>query len=295
MLTNEQLEMRKSGIGGSEAAAVLGLSKWSTPLQVYLKKKGLLEVEQNDAMYWGSKKEALIREVYQEKTGMTVLVPDMMKHPKYDFMLANVDGIANGHRLLEIKTAAFDHEWGESGSTTIPQDYYVQVQHYLAVTQLKIADLVVLIGSSDYRSYEIEPDLEFQEMMIAGESQWWENFKNDVEPEPTSYDDVIAKYGRLSNEITKIAGDDIKAKIQNLKLIKEQIKAFGLEEELLKIDIMKYLGEADTLVYNNKVIATWKLAKSSELFDKEAFKNAYPDIYPEYVKFGKPSRRLLIK
>lgn len=295
MLTNEQLEIRKSGIGGSDAAAVLGLSKWNTPLQIYLKKKGLLEVEQNDAMYWGSKKEAVIREVYQEKTGYNVLIPEMIRHSKHNFMLANVDGIANGNRLLEIKTASYDDEWGESGSTTYPQDYYVQVQHYLAVTKLKIADLVVLIGSNDYRTYEIEADLEFQEMIIDGERKWWENFKNDIEPEPISYDDIIAKFGQISNAISKIADEDIKEKLHQLKLIKEKIKSLGLDEDLLKIEIMKYLGEADTLTYNNKVIATWKLAKASEIFDKESFKLAYPDIYLDYVKFGKSSRRFLIK
>lgn len=87
------LEARKSGIGGSDVAAVLGMSPWRSPMDVWLEKTGRSEpVEENDAMYWGKKLEALVADRYCEETGNEVRrVKSILRSREYPMLLGNID------------------------------------------------------------------------------------------------------------------------------------------------------------------------------------------------------------
>ena len=67
------------------------------------------------------------------------------------------------------------------------------------------------------------------------------------------------------------------------------------KEDELKAIIMGHMEAADTLTWGNDILATWKLGKPSKRLDTKALKSAHPDIYEEFAKEGKPSRRFLIK
>ena len=90
----EWLKLRQMGIGGSDVAALLGLSKWRTPLDVYNSKIEEPEETDNASMEWGRRLEPVIREKYAEAVGMEVTIPPFMfQHPEHTFMIADVDGI----------------------------------------------------------------------------------------------------------------------------------------------------------------------------------------------------------
>ena len=291
------LQERMTGIGGSDAAAVLGLSKWKTPLQVYQEKRGeLLPQEDNESMLWGRELEPVIRQQYANRNNRTVSLPaSMLRHPKYEFMVANVDGVTNDNRLLEVKTARSAKEWGETGTDQVPQAYLIQVQHYLAVTQLSVADVVVLIGGSDYREYEIEADKELQEMIIEGEAVFWANVLSSTPPAPVTYADAMALYGRAS-KAESIEGDiDMAYALDRLLVIREDIKKLETQEESLKAEVMKYMGEHDTLTFDGKPVITWKAQAGSKRFDSKSFQAHHPDLYNQFITIGEPSRRFLIK
>ena len=126
MQTNEQREAflaeRMKGIGGSDVAAILGLSKWSTPYDVWQSKLGLADpTPDNDAMKWGRLLEPVVRQAYAERTGLAVAVPsDPLVMPGYDFARANLDGIREDGRIVEIKTARYADGWGDEGSDEVP-------------------------------------------------------------------------------------------------------------------------------------------------------------------------------
>ncbi len=296
MLTAEQLEMRRKGIGGSEAAAVLGLNPYCTPYQIYAEKKEGLVREQNDEMLWGSLHEQTIRQQYCLRNKVTVEVPALIKSESHPFMLANVDGITSNKRLLEIKTSRFGHGFGESGTDEIPETYLIQVQHYLAVTMLPVADVAVLISGSEYRQYEIEADKELQDMIIEGEATWWDNYLKNIPPDPITFEEIKQRFGRYSKANAVEASDLAKDAIMNLKAIKENLKIWEEKEQEYKAIIMRELKESDTLCSSGKILVTWKLDKSGRAFlDMKALEKEHPQIYQKYLKIGNPSRRLLIK
>lgn len=297
MTREEWLKDRMTGIGGSDAPAALGLSQWKTPYALWQEKRGEgIEIEDSESMLWGRALEPVIRQQYAERTGRTVRLPDgIIRHPQIDFMLANVDGVTDDQRVLEIKTARTSQDWGEPGTDEIPQVYLVQVQHYLAVTGFAVADVATLIGGSDFRLYEVPADAELQEMIIEGEREFWRRVQDNEPPEPVSYADVQARFGRSSTAAAVEADTDLRDYVRSLHAIKQQMAALKEHEEDFKTRIMLALGEADTLTFSGLTLATWKAAKAAERFDSKAFRAAHPDIYQQFLKTGEVSRRFLLK
>lgn len=288
----QQLMERKKGIGGSDAGAVLGVSKWKTPYQLYLEKTSdEISDFDNPAMFWGRTLEPIIRQRYSDVTGRSVIVPALnIIHPKYDFIRANVDGIADD-RILEIKTSRSDIGWGEEGSDEIPDEYACQVQHYMMVTGFVMADVAVLIGGSDFRLYEVPADKELQEIMMERENEFWQMVINRTPPDPETLSDLILKFGGSSKQAI-VQADELA--IQAVMRLKE-IKAIAKEEDELKFVIMSHLMEADTLAEGEKILATWKASNGAKRFDLKAFQADHPDLYNQYLKQGDPTRRLLLK
>lgn len=292
-MREEWLRERAKGLGGSDAPAVCGVSPWKSPYQVWLEKRGEAEPqEDNEPMFWGRTLEPVIRQRYADVTGRTVVVPnEILRHPKYDWMIANIDGEVPGERILEIKTARSADGWGEPGSAEIPETYIIQVQHYMIVRAYPVADVAALIGGNDFRIYEVPADPELQQLILDREAAFWDMVLKGTPPDPTTYADVKQRFGRTSKALKIQATDMVIAAIQRLK----EIKALSEEEEKLKTLIMAYMEENDTLVDNGNVLATWKLGKPAKRFDAKALQDAHPDIYKEFLKEGEPSRRLLIK
>jgi putative phage-type endonuclease len=298
MNRDEWLKQRMSGVGGSDAPAVLGLSKWRTPLDVYLEKRGEgVPTEDREPMRWGRILEQPIRQEYAERTGRIVRVPDgLIRHPQHDWMLATVDGVTDDGRLVEIKTARSADGWGEPGTDEVPQAYLIQVQHYLTVTALSVADVAVLIGGQDYRQYEIQADPELQAMIVESEAEFWDRVQNGTPPDPVNYSDVVTKYGRASRSATIVADAATVAAVETLRAIREQYKAIEESEQHARAIVMQALGEADTLAdVDGRVLCTWRAAKAAQRLDAAALKVAHPDIYTAFLKAGDPSRRFLIK
>lgn len=295
---DQWLQDRRAGIGGSDVAPILGLSKWRTPLDVYRDKRGESRPdEDNEPMLWGRALEPVIRQQYSDRTGRTVVVPNnMIFHPKHEFMLANLDGVTDDNRLLEIKTARSGQDWGEPGTDEIPEAYALQVQHYLAVTGYAVADVAVLIGGSDFRLYEVPADTELQDMIIDAEAAFWQRVINGHEPDPITFAEAQQKFGRSNATGTVMAGDLATQAVRDLARIKAQIKELELAEESAKAIVMRAFGDSgDTLVSDNRTLATWKLAKAPERFDATRFKAAHPDLAAQFTAPGNPYRRLLIK
>lgn len=185
MNRDQFLRERMRGVGGSDSPALLGLSTRKTSLEVYLEKTGQLASEPDNV--WtraGRMLEPVVRQMYAEDTGRIVTQPkDMLVHPKHPYVIGHPDGLAEG-RLYEGKTARSDYGWGAQGSDEIPPDYTIQVQHYLAITAMPVADVAVLIGGSDFRIYEVPADLELQQLILDAIADFWPRVQRGEPPEP---------------------------------------------------------------------------------------------------------------
>ena len=290
----EWLAARRLGIGGSDAAAILGASRYKTRADVWLDKTGRApEIEESAPMHWGTVLEPVIRSEYMARTGRDVIQPPMMQSADFPWMLANLDGVS-GDRILEIKTARNDADWGEPGTDEIPLEYAAQVHHYMIVTGLVVADVAVLIGGSDFRIYTVEADRELHLAMIDREREFWRLVETDTMPEPTDAREVQALFAK-DNGVTVQASEAVYLACQRLKSVKDELKRLDAEKDLLEGQIKLAIGEASVLELDGIALATWKAAKESKRFDAEVFKEARPDLFSQYQKTVPGSRRFLLK
>lgn len=181
MLTAEQVEARRAYIGASDAAAVLGLSRWRTPLQVWAEKTGMLpseDISNRLPIEVGNELEDLVCKLFTKRSGKAVRrVNETIFHPKYPFLAVNVDRRVVGEdAVLEAKTASGwkAKEWeGEE----IPQEYIVQCLHNLAVTGKARCYVAVLIGGNqDFQWKVIERDEAAISTIIEREVAFWNDF-----------------------------------------------------------------------------------------------------------------------
>ena len=193
-LTAAQLEERRTGIGGSDAATVLGINPFTTAYELYLDKLGQapedteVNPQREEAFYWGSVLEQPVADRYAKETGYKIQKANQLIRSKdIPFMIANIDRkvVGEDRRIgFEAKTAARPEGWGETGSSEIPPYIMCQVQHYLAVTGYDCWDLAVLIGNRDFRMYRINPIDDIIAQLVDAETEFWDRVENKVAPEP---------------------------------------------------------------------------------------------------------------
>lgn len=294
------LRYRKCGIGGSDVAAILGISKWNSAISLWLDKTNQTNepVEENEAMQWGTIMEPIIRNHFAEVTGKTVVeVKAMLQHPEHPFMLADVDGLTTDDEgnpaILEIKTASEYKraEW----ENDIPSYYETQVQHYLCVTGVQKAYVAVLIGGNSFKVYEVDADAEIQSMLIAVEKDFWNKVQNMIRPEMDGSD--AAKnlldslyHGGISEQIV-MPDEAIGYVDAYIEACAEEDNAKAKKQEASN-HLKEIMGDYDKATCLGHSIS-WKPV-SSERLDTKALKEAEPEIYEKYVKVS-VSRRFTLK
>jgi putative phage-type endonuclease len=191
MNRDEWLQERRSGIGGSDAAAACGLHPLVSPYELYLDKTGssVAEREDTERMQMGRALEDAIAAVYAERFGVKLRRHNAIRrHPKYPWMLANPDRLIEGARTgVEIKNVdalvyRFSQQWGEENSDEIPEPYLLQCQHYCAVFGYDEWHLGALIGGNTLKRYIVRRDLELEEMLIETEHEFWRYVESRTPP-----------------------------------------------------------------------------------------------------------------
>jgi putative phage-type endonuclease len=279
-------EERRTGIGGSEAAAALGLSPWQSPFDLWEQKRGLAPpVEQNEPMLWGQLLEDTIRREYARRTGYDVRpVKEMIRHPEHPWMFAHIDGEIGPLRnmILEVKTTRDSRGWGEPGTDEIPQHYLVQTHHYMACTTAEVCHVAVLIGGQDFRLYQVDRDAEIQQRVIEGEAEFWEWVKQGVPPPPSTLEDAMRRWGRFDARGYKVAGPEEIDAVAVLRAAHQQKAVLEELEERAKLVVMSAMGETgQSLVHpDGELLVTWKLDNGRKGYS---------------VAPREPSRRLLVK
>lgn len=301
----EFLEARQSGLGGSDMAALLGMSKWDTPHSIYRSKTEPVateDTEEKEYQYWGQVLEDVVAKEYQKRTGSKVQrVNVQMQHPDHPFMQANIDravinpkiagnvrwkdGKLTTDKLLECKTAnAFARaDWGEDGTDDVPDYYLIQCMWYMGVTQTETADLAVLIGGSEYRAYTIGRNDELISDLQEEAARFWDMVKNGTPPDPQTVEDATHRWPQHMRDKTEIVGVDVFNAARELDTVKEQMKALEEREKALKVQIMKAAGDAEALTHGGEKIATWK-TQTTDRLDSKALKSDHPDLASLYTK-----------
>lgn len=189
------LAERRRGIGGTDAAAILGLSKYATAYDVWLEKRGEAPAQTGSTgpQWWGRELEALIAKRYIQETGRLLIDPEQVfRHPQHPELIGTPDRfVASQSRGLEIKTASafIADEWGTPGTDEVPPAYAAQVIHYMAVTGREAWDIAVLVGGSDFRIYTVTRNRALEVAVINRLLEWWHTHIVDgVRPDITGAD-----------------------------------------------------------------------------------------------------------
>lgn len=265
--TKEQLEKRRSGIGASEAASVLGMNPYRTPLEVWMQKKGLVKTLETPAMKLGTRLEPVIAEMYQDATGFELVQPFTMFYPKNPIIYATPDRIIKGkNKGLEIKTAnaRMAENWGKEGTDEIPQHYLIQCILCMAVTDLPEWDVAALIGGQDFRIYNIQRDIDLENSIIDKLLEWWETYivgnrEPDIDSSKSCADYLVIKYPKNFKPL-KEADTDTDQLIQRLAEVRYSLKSFEEQEEAIKNLLKNYIGDADG-VQGQSGKCTWEKTK----------------------------------
>lgn len=249
-------EVRRSYIGGTDAAAIVGMNKYKTPLGVYLSKTGQ---EADDAGVYarmGTALEPLIFEMFQEETGLNVSPSAQhIRHPEYPFLGGNPDGVVHGNGqlgLLECKTYDFrtEAEWGDPGTDQIPLAYYVQCTWYLGLTKYEtcwVAALHRTMGT--LTTYVVKFDQELYDMLVAKCVEFWNNhIAAKVAPEVMGgdIDYLKAQYPTDNGEMI-IADATIETLVEEWEGLYRQVKPMEKRIEDIKARLIDFMGDAAAL------------------------------------------------
>ena len=299
------LETRRSGIGGSDAAAVLGLSPWSSPLSLWLDKvHGGDDARRSEAMRWGTVLEdAIAREMAREHGIRLGPCPGILAHPDRRHQLATIDryGVDRDRRptsVVEVKTADgfAAADWDEDGPA--PDHVVIQVQHQLDVTGLDVGYVAALVGGNRPRWWEVPRDDELiTDLRMAEDAFWHDHVLAGVPPEPIGHDadgDALAELYPGDPDRQVILDGPTRSDVESLRMLKAHIAEAKSAAELHEQRIKAYLGDAtEGLLPDGSTAITWRPSATTRL-DSTALKASLPDVWAEYATTSE-GRRLLVK
>jgi len=317
------LELRGIGIGASEAAAAVGASEHRTPFEIAERKLGLAD-DDADANYrrrqkmaMGHVMEPVTAARFAEFTGLNVQNFNcMLAHPEHPFMLANIDrrivGVTDaqsawleltmgqtvkGPGVAELKNVEFPSGWGKPDnvhttgglctSGEVPEDYYIQVQHQLAVTGYEWAFLVVTIAGWETRWYPIVRDDELIDDLIALEGDLWAAIQRGELPEidvehPKAIDLLKRRYPGTDGSMVDLSALEHWRKVE--QQAKEEIKALETTAKVARAHILEAMGDAAVATFGDDQVMRRKVTKR-KAYTVEVGESEYVD-----TRYGKMNK-----
>lgn len=286
----EWLAFRRTGIGGSDMSAIMDMNPYRDAVAVWMDKTGRTEpdTEGNQYTYWGTKLEALVADEFAKETGWKVRNNNFtLQFDEHPWMLANIDreivGIDAG---LECKTAsAYKKEEWEGDN--VPNEYYIQCQHYMAVTGKSSWWIACLLGGNTFIYKEIPRNEEVIEAIIAqGEYFWNEFVVKDVMPATNGSqactDALKAMYQPKDDTLIELPSS---AEIYIRQYLDEKAKEKEAKyaANTAKNALMNMMGNNQVGVCGSHTVKYTK-PKARTSFNNKAFAEAHPDLFNQFLE-----------
>lgn len=278
----EWLQLRHSGLGGSDAAAVLGLSKWTSSYGLWLDKTGRAPDDDNSTLAQRRGtflEEFILAEACRQDPDLQIdRAPYMLRHPDVPVMFANTDGLAvhNRRPLRGGAEAKNVHPYQVRDWSDGPPPYYeVQCLHYMAVLGLTWWVVVADCGGDDLRVHYIERDDDVIGALVAAEQEWWQ--RHVIEDREPAVDGSKAATEALAliearAGTVRVLDDDERARVEylfrQLAHDKAVLAEVGAAVDLTKNTLRQLMGEATELEdADGDRWATWRRAKDKTVTD----------------------------
>ena len=271
------LAARRGFVGGSEVAAICGLSPWKTPVDVFLDKTGRApaDEEPSEALRLGNELEDYAARRYTETTGRQVR--------NYGYMVVRGHALADVDRLIVpdgAKVAAFHEEVRTDGILECktsgvawdeepPLHYQMQGQLYMELLDCSFVDFAVvfLAPRRDFRVYRMERDRKVGAALLARIEAFWACVETDTPPPAVNLADVRALYPNARPECAKDATAEVARAVERLREIKAQTDELDAEADGLRGAVAAFMGEADTLRVGGAKAVTFRAPKPSLVTD----------------------------
>lgn len=287
MLTERQKVLRRNGIGGSDVAAIFGISPYKnrTPYTLYLEKvEGIepeISPEWQDELNYRSMMELSLAKIYTLKTGKETSPDGTIYYAKdFPWMFANIDRMVEDGTILEIKTSKYKTGWGQPGTDEIPYQYLLQVAHYCFVLDKPKCDLIVQFGNFEFQIYTYERNKALEVKLVEGCRDFWINHvQKKIPPEYTERDDLDKLYKTVKGKLAE-ANHDILQMIEEYKLLQAQEKEITDKKETLKNKVKLYMEDADKLVYQGQVLASLSSFETNRL-NTDLLKKKFPTAHQQ--------------
>jgi putative phage-type endonuclease len=268
-------------LGGSDAAAIVGVSPYRGPLDVWARFHMPVEDQESEPAIWGNVLEEPIAREYARRQRVEIATVDTtVRHPEHPWMLANPDRLIVGARRgLEVKTAGVRqaHRWGEgdgSDAGDVPDEYRLQVAHYMAVFGFDAWDLAVLIGGQDFRIYRITRDRELESMLIEAEREFWErHVVTGVQPAADASPNAEAWVSRLypRNTLPPVEATDERVRAATeYDRARAEADAADERKTAASARLRSLIGESEGFRWGAKSKATWTNNKGGAATDWQA-------------------------
>lgn len=269
----EWLLQRRRGIGSSDAAAIMGLSRWGSPLSVFVDKLGLQEVRDSDPefMKWGHILEAPVAKEYAARTDRKLFNPGeftIFQHDQLTFQQVTPDRMIlkdPGPReeipgSLSIKTGGFfkAREWEDEP----PLEYQIQLQHELQVLGWSWGSFAILIGGQKLIHLDVERDDAFIDKMVAAEVEFWDRVVRE-DPPPADDKESSAKalallYPKSSGESVALPANPFFDMADDLEEAQARIRLAEAQKRGMENKVKRFMGDAEVGILPDGSSFTWK-------------------------------------
>ena len=303
------LEVRKQGIGSSDAATACGLNPYMSMLELWMIKTGRMQqnIEDESAgyapLYWGKQLEPLVAEYYSMHTNHKVRrVNAVLQHPDEDkhFMLANLDYAVVGNdevQILECKTV------GEYGAKLwrdgVPLYVLCQVQHQLAVTGKQAAHICALICGHETKIFKVTRNETVIKYLINAERYFWECVEKDVPPDVDASESAAKTLQLLYPAHVPLSttdlSEDVAANQDFEQLLKQRhlIEQHQASFDQLKHQIQAKMQDSERATFKTGSV-TWKKSKDSTGLDSKALLQQHPEFLQQFPQNKQGTRRFQI-
>lgn len=278
---------RRAHLTATDMAGILGLSKWSSRMGVWLDKRGLSENAETERMAWGNRLQAAILMGYSDRVGHPVEMADpfaFTEVPDFPILGASLDArwADEDLRPVDAKNVGFKKpsEWGDEETDQIPEKYIVQLTVQMMATRTDVADLAVLFGGNRLATYRVHRDAGMVEMITTAADEFWRvHIVGGLEPAvdgSAAWTDYLSKRAKQTSEVilpASVEAAEAMAMLRAARLDKEDAAAReATASNVLKAIIGEHAGIAGE---GGRVM--WKTALGPSKVDWEAVVKAIAD------------------
>lgn len=292
----EWLAARRTHVGGSEVAALLGagLHPYLSPLKLWLQKTGRApESTETALMRLGKKAEAMILSEYADETGCRAsLNSKLFRHAEAPF-----GGTPDAFRVepddegVELKwhSTHIRKDFGDPGTDAVPDHHFVQANSYAGLTNRPRWHFGVLFGNEGVTPYTIRFDRELYDVCVEASSRFWrDHILADRPPELDGSEDARAYVeSRFPRDKAPLrpANKQEEDWLQALLDARARIAALKEEEETIRTYLEAAIGEAAGIEALGLGRVTWKATKDSQRIDwKAVYASLLPKLPPDLIE-----------